>query len=37
VGIHITDVATYLNGFAEIFQEAMGRATSIYLPTSASP
>ncbi len=32
VGVHITDVATYLNGHLEIFQEAMSRATSIYLP-----
>jgi len=32
VGVHITDVATYLNGHQEIFQEAMFRATSIYLP-----
>jgi len=37
VGIHITDVATYLNGFAEIFQEAMARATSIYLPEQRIP
>jgi len=37
VGIHITDVATYLNGFAEIFQEAMTRATSIYLPDQRIP
>jgi exoribonuclease-2 len=37
VGIHITDVATYLNGFAEIFQEAMARATSIYLPDQRIP
>ena len=29
VGVHITDVATYLNGYREIFQEAMARATSI--------
>jgi exoribonuclease-2 len=32
VGIHITDVASFLNGHKEIFQEAMSRATSIYLP-----
>ncbi len=32
VGVHITDVATYINGRQEIFQEAMFRATSIYLP-----
>ena len=37
VGIHITDVATYLNGFVEIFREAMGRATSIYLPDQRIP
>jgi exoribonuclease-2 len=37
VGIHITDVATYLNGFAEIFREAMARATSIYLPDQRIP
>ena len=32
VGVHITDVATFLNGYNEVFQEAMSRATSIYLP-----
>jgi exoribonuclease-2 len=37
VGIHITDVATYLNGFAEIFRESMARATSIYLPDQRIP
>ncbi len=37
VGIHITDVATYLNGFKEIFQEALSRATSIYLPDQRIP
>lgn len=37
VGIHITDVATYLNGFAEIFREAMARSTSIYLPDQRIP
>jgi len=37
VGIHITDVATYLNGFEETFREAMARATSIYLPDQRIP
>ncbi len=37
VGIHITDVATFLNGHREIFQEAMDRATSIYLPEQRIP
>jgi exoribonuclease-2 len=37
VGIHITDVATFLNGHEEIFQEAMSRATSIYLPDQRIP
>jgi exoribonuclease II len=37
VGVHITDVATYLNGYREIFQEAMARATSIYLPDQRIP
>jgi exoribonuclease-2 len=37
VGIHITDVATFLNGHNEIFQEAMTRATSIYLPDQRIP
>ena len=37
VGIHITDVATFLNGYEEIFQEAMSRATSIYLPDQRIP
>jgi exoribonuclease II len=37
VGIHITDVATFLNGRKEIFQEAMSRATSIYLPDQRIP
>jgi len=37
VGVHITDVATYLNGYREIFQEAMARATSIYLPEQRIP
>ncbi|MFH1757416.1 MAG: ribonuclease catalytic domain-containing protein [Pseudomonadota bacterium] len=37
VGIHITDVATFLNGHREIFQEAMSRAISIYLPEQRIP
>ena len=37
VGIHITDVATFLDGHEEIFQEAMSRATSIYLPDQRIP
>jgi exoribonuclease-2 len=37
VGIHITDVATFLNGHREIFEEAMDRATSIYLPEQRIP
>jgi exoribonuclease-2 len=37
VGVHITDVATFLNGGGEIFQEAMGRAISIYLPEQRIP
>jgi len=37
VGIHITDVATFLNGYTEIFQEAMARGTSIYLPDQRIP
>jgi exoribonuclease-2 len=37
VGIHITDVATFLNGHREIFQEAMSRAISIYLPDQRIP
>jgi exoribonuclease-2 len=37
VGIHITDVATFLNGGGEIFQEAMDRAISIYLPDQRIP
>jgi exoribonuclease-2 len=37
VGIHITDVATFLNGHEDIFQEAMSRATSIYLPDQRIP
>ena len=37
VGIHITDVASFLNGRQEIFQEAMSRGTSIYLPDQRIP
>jgi len=37
VGIHITDVATLVDGHKEIFQEAMARATSIYLPDQRIP
>jgi exoribonuclease-2 len=37
VGIHISDVATFLDGHEEIFQEAMSRATSIYLPDQRIP
>jgi exoribonuclease-2 len=37
VGVHITDVVSYLNGYREIFQEAMARATSIYLPDQRIP
>ncbi len=37
VGVHITDVATFLNGGGEIFQEAMARAISIYLPEQRIP
>lgn len=37
VGIHITDVATFLDAHKEIFQEAMFRATSIYLPDQRIP
>lgn len=37
VGVHITDVATFLNGAGEVFQEAMARAISIYLPDQRIP
>lgn len=37
VGVHITDVATFLNGHQEILQEAMARGTSIYLPDQRIP
>jgi exoribonuclease-2 len=37
VGIHITDVATFLDGHKEVFQEAMFRAISIYLPDQRIP
>ena len=37
VGIHIADVATFLDGHSEIFGEAMTRGTSIYLPDQRIP
>jgi exoribonuclease-2 len=37
VGIHITDLASFLDGHQEIFREAMFRATSIYLPDQRIP
>ena len=37
VGIHITDVATFLNGRKDIFEEARQRAISIYLPEQRIP
>ena len=37
VGIHITDVPTFLNGHKEIFTEARQRATTIYLPDQRIP
>jgi exoribonuclease-2 len=37
VGIHITDVPTFLNGYKEIFREAESRGTSIYLPDQRIP
>ena len=37
VGIHITDVATFLNGRKYIFEEARQRAISIYLPEQRIP
>jgi len=37
VGIHITDVASLLNGRREIFREARTRAISIYLPEQRIP
>ncbi len=37
VGVHITDVATFVEPQMEIFQEAMSRATSIYLPDQRIP
>ena len=37
MGIHITDVATFLNGYEEIFREAESRGTSIYLPDQRIP
>ena len=37
MGVHITDVATFLEEQKEIFREAMTRATSIYLPDQRIP
>jgi exoribonuclease II len=37
VGIHITDVVTFLDAYREIFEEAMNRGTSIYLPDQRIP
>lgn len=37
VGIHIADVSTFLENSREIFQEAMARGTSIYLPEQRIP
>ena len=37
VGVHITDVATFLNSHNELFREAMARAISIYLPEQRIP
>jgi exoribonuclease-2 len=37
VGIHIADVATFLDGYSDIFGEAMTRGTSIYLPDQRIP
>jgi len=37
VGIHITDVATFLEGHEEIFREAKARAISVYLPDQRIP
>lgn len=37
IGIHITDVATFLNGRKEIFAEARQRGISIYLPEQRIP
>ena len=37
VGIHITDVATFLNGRRDIFEEACLRGISVYLPEQRIP
>lgn len=37
VGVHIADVAGFIPPHSEIFQEAMSRATSIYLPEQRIP
>ncbi len=37
LGVHITDVVTFLDEYREIFQEAMSRGTSIYLPDQRIP
>jgi exoribonuclease-2 len=37
VGIHIADVATFIEDVPEIFGEAMARGTSIYLPDQRIP
>jgi exoribonuclease-2 len=37
VGVHITDVATFLNGRRDIFEEARQRAISVYLPEQRIP
>ncbi len=37
IGIHITDVVTFLDAYREIFHEAMNRGTSIYLPDQRIP
>ncbi|MCX5910206.1 MAG: RNB domain-containing ribonuclease, partial [Deltaproteobacteria bacterium] len=37
MGVHISDVATFLEEQKEIFREAMTRATSIYLPDQRIP
>ena len=37
VGIHISDVATFLNGRRDIFEEAWQRGISVYLPEQRIP
>ena len=37
VGIHISDVATFLNGRRDIFEEACQRGISVYLPEQRIP